>query len=169
MLHACVSFVQSLPPDEVKDLNRGRAYLANVADRHDVTVYQSLEVALQEAYALIQQQRADRDCHFVVDDDGDIIDASDSDVPGTEPSSSLRHNDAAKPLAHEEHTLSQAPPRPSITSALADLASQFVEEGYGVDDAISEDDEDSDRGEDDDDASAVAGGSARKEGAPAET
>jgi hypothetical protein len=42
------SVAQELPPDEVKDLNRGRAYLADVADRHGVPVYQSIEAATEE-------------------------------------------------------------------------------------------------------------------------
>lgn len=154
---------QTLPPDEVKDLNRGRAYLANVADRHDVTVFQSLDVALQEAYALVQQRRVERAAQFIADDDGAGA-ASDSDATGPEFS--------APPLPHPQQQLqqlqqpeqlqpvakacpAQASTRPSITSALADLASQFAQDGYGVDDAISEDD-DEDRGDDDDEITGVA-------------
>ena len=133
--------MQALPPDEIKDLNRGRAYLANVADRHDVTVYQSLEVALQEAFALVQQRRSERFAQFIADE-GCREGTSDSDAGGTE--RSLADN-----LQQGKQQPQQQPPsRPSITSALADLASQLGPDGFGVDDAISEDDEE-DRGEND--------------------
>ena len=160
---------QSLPPDEVKDLNRGRAYLANVADRHDVTVYQSIEVALQEAYALIQQRRLERATQFVPDDRDDMGEGpSDSDAAGSE--ASQQQKPAPAPVLQQqqqqEQLLLQPPlhiplvPRPSITSALADLASQFAQDGYEVDDAISEDDdEDRGDGEEEDDALLVCAGS----------
>lgn len=48
--------MQPLHADEIKDLNRGRAYLANVADRHNVTVYQNLEAALGEVVAAVRQR-----------------------------------------------------------------------------------------------------------------
>jgi len=146
----------------VKDLNRGRAYLANVADRHDVTVYQSIEVALQEAYALIQQRRVERATQFVPDDRDDMGEGpSDSDAAGSE-TSQQKPTPAAVLL--QQQVLLQPPlhttlqPRPSITSALADLASQFGQNGYEVDDAISEDDdEDRGDGEEDEDALVCAG------------
>ncbi len=39
---------QVLRTDEIKDLNRGRAYLADVADRHGVSVFASVEAAVEE-------------------------------------------------------------------------------------------------------------------------
>jgi len=55
--------LQSLHPDEVRDLNRGRAYLANVADRHGVTVYSSLEAGLAEVVELVRGRRQQRGGH----------------------------------------------------------------------------------------------------------
>ena len=154
----------------MKDLNRGRAYLANVADRHDVTVYQSIEVALQEAYALIQQRRLERATQFVPDDRDDMGEGpSDSDAAGSE--ASQQQKPAPAPVLQQqqqqqEQLLLQPPlhiplvPRPSITSALADLASQFAQDGYEVDDAISEDDdEDRGDGEEEEDALLACAGS----------
>jgi len=85
--------VQKLPPDEIKDLNRGRAYLANVADRHGITAYASLDAGLAEVQALVLRKRAEvaqalalealiqrrlsgaeDDMHFEDDDHGDASD-----------------------------------------------------------------------------------------------
>jgi hypothetical protein len=51
--------VQRLPADEIKDLNRGRAYLANVADRHGITAYASLEAGLAEVHTIIMRKRTE--------------------------------------------------------------------------------------------------------------
>jgi hypothetical protein len=51
---------QELERDELKDVNRGRAYLANVADRHGITVYQSLDAALEEVVSLVHARRLAR-------------------------------------------------------------------------------------------------------------
>lgn len=151
--------LQTLPQDEVKDLNRGRAYLANVADRHDVTVFQSLDVALQEAFVLIQQRRAERAAQFIGDEEDGAGGVSDSDATGPDlpalppPLPQQQQPEQPHPVAKAGPTPTAT--RPSITSALADLASQFVQDGYGVDDAISEDDEE-DRRDDDEDVAGVA-------------
>jgi hypothetical protein len=40
--------LQELSVDEIKDLNRGRSYLAEVASRYDCTVYQSIDAGVRE-------------------------------------------------------------------------------------------------------------------------
>jgi hypothetical protein len=170
---------QTLPPDEVKDLNRGRAYLANVADRHNVTVYQSLEVALQEASSHVLRRRAARGGlpSSDVEDAAESADRASSaegevsgdrgaeeDCGGESPAEegavdvALEESAATGVQARPRNVSLQqrrgqlrASQRPSLTSAIADLASQFVHDELGVSDAISEDDDDEQNDCDDDD------------------
>lgn len=169
----------TLPPDEVKDLNRGRAYLANVADRHNVTVYQSLEVALQEASSHVLRRRAARGGlpSSDVEDAAESADRASSaegevsgdrgaeeDCGGESPAEegavdvALEESAATGVQARPRNVSLQqrrgqlrASQRPSLTSAIADLASQFVHDELGVSDAISEDDDDEQNDCDDDD------------------
>lgn len=45
--------LQELSADEVKDLNRGRAYLADVADRKGVKVFQNISKAVEHIIDII--------------------------------------------------------------------------------------------------------------------
>jgi hypothetical protein len=155
---------QTLPADEVKDLNRGRAYLANVADRHNVTVFQSLEVALQEVSGIVVRRRAARVAQFVADDDGggdstaeegggdSGVEEGDSATDGCllataptdpPPSAGAESRVAERALAFLRGVQQGHQQRPSLTSAIADLATQFAQGEFGADDAISDDDDDS--------------------------
>jgi hypothetical protein len=95
MMYMCIS-VQELPPDEIKDLNRGRAYLANVADRHGVTVYQSIDAALNEVVTQVKLKREHREqlnALATTRDEGDLSQREDEAALDSPPSESPQDNE----------------------------------------------------------------------------